>query len=191
MKKTILFFFLSVAITTIYSQSDSSVTRLENDTLYTKSGFKITENQQLKIGTGTMPDGDFKYIRIAATSLFQYTGNDRSAVNSANSLYASSRGLQYKVVRIDKYGNKKRGFVYYPIINVGATRYQVDIDNAIAAGEIDVPDEFKPKPKALVVEVKQQFSLADELTKLKKLYDDGVLTKDEYEAAKKKLLEKQ
>ena len=32
-------------------------------------------------------------------------------------------------------------------------------------------------------------SVADEIAKLKKLYDDGILTKEEYEAQKKKLLE--
>ncbi len=34
----------------------------------------------------------------------------------------------------------------------------------------------------------QSTSVADELTKLKKLYDDGVLTKDEFQAEKRKLL---
>lgn len=188
MKNNLLLIFLAVSIIT-YSQ-DTTHTRYQNDTLFTKSGYKIAENQMLKIGTGTMPDGDFKYIRIAATSLFQYTGTNRSAVNSSNSLASASAGFEYKVVRIDKYGNKKHGFVYYPIINVGAIRYQVDVDNAIANGELNVPEEYKPKAKPLVVEVKQQISVADELAKLKKLYDDGVLTKEEYEAQKKKLLEK-
>jgi hypothetical protein len=172
------------------AQNDSSETRLVNDTLVTKSGFKISEKQMLKIGTGTMPDGDFKYIRIASSSFFQYYGNDRSAVNSANSLQSSSKGFQYKVVRIDKYGTKKHGFQYYPIINVGMTRYQVDVDNAIATGELDVPEEYRPKAKPIVVEVKQSVSVADEIAKLKKLYDDGVLTKEEFEAQKKKLLDK-
>lgn len=188
MKRSILCILI---FTTIHlNAQENSNLRYENDTLYTTSGFKITEKQNLKIGTGTMPDGDFKYIRIAATSLFQYTGTDRSAVNSANSLNARSAGFEYKVVRIDKYGNKKRGYVYYPIINVGLVRYQIDIDNAIASGELVVPDEYKPKAKPLLVEIKQPVSIADELAKLKKLYDDGVLTKEEYEAQKKKLLEK-
>ena len=93
-------------------------------------------------------------------------------------------------MRIDKRGTKKHGFVYYPIINVGAIRFEVDIDNAIASGELSVPDEFKPKKDLATVVVKQETSLADELAKLKKLYSDSVLTKEEYEAAKKKLLEK-
>lgn len=180
---------LHVLISISLCAQDDIETKFENDTLYTKSGFKIYDNQMLKIGNGSMPDGDFKYIRIAATSMFQYTGTDRSRVNSANSLPASNRGFSYKVVRIQKYGTKKNGYTYYPIINVGAIRFQIDIDNAIAFGELDVPDEFKPKEKTATIEIKQPISVADELAKLKKLYDDGVLTKEEYEQQKKKLLE--
>jgi hypothetical protein len=193
MKKIFLLVLSWIYLTCTYCQSDSSLARFENDTLYTKSGYKIYPGEMLKIGTGTMPDGDFKYIRIASTSLFQYVGDDkyRTAKNAANSLSAQSRGLSYKVVRIDKLGRRKNGFVYYPIINVVTIRYQIDVDLAIESGELEVPDQYRPKPKTAVVEVKQQFSLADELAKLKKLYDDSVLTKDEYEAAKKKLLEKQ
>lgn len=121
--------------------------------------------------------------------LEQYQGNNRSGVDSANSLPSRNRGFDYKVVKIDKRGNKKHGYTYYPVINVGAIRF--DIDNAISSGELDVPENFKPKAKPLLVEVKGgQISVADELVKLKKLFDDGVLNKEEYEAAKKKLLEK-
>ena len=68
--------------------------------------------------------------------------------------------------------------------------FRSDIDNGIAVGEIEVPEEFRPKPKAVTVEAKQNISVADELTKLKKLRDDSVLTEDEYQAQKKKLLDK-
>jgi hypothetical protein len=73
------------------------------------------------------------------------------------------------------------------------SRYVIDIENAIEAKELDVPKEYaiaEKKPEAPSVTVKQEISVADELTKLKKLYDDGVLTKEEYEAQKKKLLDK-
>lgn len=50
--------------------------------------------------------------------------------------------------------------------------------------------KLKDAPKEVKKESKQgnSLSVADELTKLKKLYDDGILTKDEFEAQKKKLL---
>ncbi|MBP6477299.1 MAG: SHOCT domain-containing protein [Chitinophagaceae bacterium] len=181
---------IALLIISFSAFAQDSTTYLKDDKLYTQSGYVIEEKQMVKIGTGTMPDGDFKYIRIAATSLMQYSGNNRSAVNSSNSLPGRNRGYEYKVVRIDKRGTKKRGYNYYPVINVGAIRYDIDIDNAIATGELEVPDQYKPKVKPLVVEMKgAPLSVADELAKLKKLYDDGILTKEEYEAQKKKLLE--
>lgn len=171
------------------STSNPSQSQLKGDTLFTQSGYKVIDGVKLKLGTGSMPDGDFKFIRRNAGSLFNYTGNQARA-NEANALPRNNAGLEYKVIRIDKRGTKKHGYVYYPIINVGMIRYEIDIDNAIATGEIAVPDEFKPKKESPVVVVKNEVSVADELTKLKKLYDDGVLTKEEYEAQKKKLLEK-
>lgn len=140
-----------------------------------------------------MPDGDFRFIRTNSASLFAYHSNTgyNGLANQANSFPRNQSGLTYKVKRIEQRGSKKHGYVYYVIIG-GLVAYEIDVENAITSGELVVPDEFKPKPKTAttVVEVKQPLSLADELAKLKKLYDDSVLTKDEYEAAKKKLLEK-
>jgi hypothetical protein len=190
MRKLLLLLFIPA----FAAAQNDSVSHLEGDTLVTKSGFKVAEKQMLKIGAGAMPDGDFKYIRRSSTSLFQYTSSSgyQGLANQANSLSRSNGGLEYKVVRIDKRGTKKNGYIYYPIINVGAIRYEIDIDNAIAAGELSVPDEFKPKKEtAATVVIKQEVSVADEITKLKKLLDEGVLTQAEFDAQKKKLLEKQ
>jgi len=175
-----------------YAQ-DSTLPRIDGNTLITTSGFKVTEGQDLKIGIGSMPDGDFKFIRRNAASLWNYysTTGYQGLANQANAFPRSQAGLSYKVKRIEKRGKKKTGYVYYVVIATGLVKYEMDIDNAISSGELVVPDEFKPKPKnaVTVVEVKQQISVADELTKLKKLLDDGVLTKEEYDVQKKKLLE--
>jgi len=66
--------------------------------------------------------------------------------------------------------------------NGAAGRFSIEIDKAIKAGELI------PTPSAPTVNVVNQGSVADELVKLKKLYDDGVLTQKEYETQKKKLL---
>jgi hypothetical protein len=158
-----------------------------------KCGYKIIEGEKINIGTGSTDDGNFKFIRRSATSMSQFssTSGNNNAVNSANALPRASSKLEYKVVRIDKRGSKKHGYVLYPIINIGTIRYEIDLENAIEAGELIVPDECNPKKMtAAPVIIKQELSLADELTKLKKLYDDGVLNKEEYEAAKKKLIGK-
>lgn len=166
---------------------DSTIAHMVGDSLVTASGFKIGDNQKLKVGIGSTPDGDFKFIRVSSTSVWAAYGNDRNAVNSYNSLPRNSAGHELKVIRFDKRGNKRMGYVVYPIVTTGNLRWEVDIDNAITSGEIVVPDQYKAKSKASLSST-PPLSVADELMKLKKLYDDSVLTKEEYESQKNKLL---
>jgi len=173
------------------SQKDS-LAEIKNaaDTLYTISGFKVYTGQELQIGVGTMPDADFKFIRISSTSLLHHGSMNgfNGLENKANSLPRNTSGQKLKVLRFDKRGDSKHGYVYYPILNY-YTRYEVDIDNAINSAEIVVPEEFRPKQKPLVVEMNQNISVADELIKLKKLMDEGVITNEEFQSQKKKLLD--
>jgi len=183
---------VALLFTPALSFAQDTFPKLNGDTLYTSTGFKVVEGEKVKIGVGSTSDGDFKFIRRSSTSMFAYhsTTGYQGLANAANALPRNQAGLEYKIVRIDKRGTKKTGFVYYPIINIGMTRYEIDIENAITSGELNVPEEFKPKKESTAVVVQQEVSVADELVKMKKLYDDGVLTKEEYEAQKKKLLEK-
>jgi|688.fasta_scaffold812981_1 hypothetical protein len=176
-----------------YSQ-ESDLPKFENDTLYTSSGFKVTADQELKIGTGSTNDGDFKFIRRNSTGFGTLmTTTDNNAYNKSQlSLPRNMAGHKGKVVKIVRRGTKKMGFTYEPLVTFGVGKYEIDIENAIAYGELVVPDEYKPKSKNTntVVEIKQEVSIADELAKLKKLKDDGILTQEEYDTQKKKLLEK-
>lgn len=173
-------------------KQDEGRVNITPDSIAHKSGLVFKKGEVLKIGTGTMPDGSFKYVRINEASLMGYYSYTQNAANAANALPPSFSGRNGEIVKLQKRGNKKFGYQDYAIIKIGAmARYEVDIDNAILSGEIDVPEEFKPKAKVLQVEVKgASSSLADELIKLKKLLDDGILTKEEFEAQKKKLLDK-
>ena len=178
---------IALLLYTFLVQAQDS-TYVRNDSLFTRSGYIIIAGQDLKIGSGSAPDGDFKYISISQTSLMYGTSDNRSMANGYNSLSRQNAHHAFKVVRIDERGNKKHGFYYYPIINVGATRFQVDIDDAIASGEIVIPVEFKKQQTAAAV---PQEDVYDKLTKLKKLLDDSAITQQEYDAQKKKLLGEQ
>lgn len=193
MKKAHCFFFLFAL--PFFSFSQDEFPKIVGDTLFMRSGYKIAKGDYVKIGTGSMPDGDFRFIRINSKSVLAYYSSNgyQNQANAANSMPRKESGLKSKVKAVEKRGNTKRGYVYYLVIDGPALiNYEVDIENAIRTGELAVPNEFKPQPKELpaAVEIKQQISVADEIAKLKKLYDDGVLTKDEYEAQKKKLLDK-
>ena len=180
MKKVLL---LSLAcFSVILSDCQTAVVpRFENDTLYTTSGYKIIVGQEIKLGLGTKDNGDFKFITAGKTLLS--TPNQRSP-----SLRSSASGHTAIVKKIKTEGNSRNGYVYYAIIGVGEPiNYACNVESAIAAAEIVVPDQYKLKAKATTTT--QPFSVADELSKLKKLYDDSVITKEEYEAQKKKLLD--
>jgi hypothetical protein len=174
-------------------QLNNSYPKLVNDSLVTSTGYKVGEKQFIKFGLGTMPDGSYKFVRISSKSMWSYSGGANSnTLNTANALPPMFKGTTAEVHSIEKRGNKKFGYVRVLLLKIGAIqRYECDLENAVLAGEIEVPEEFKPKAKQQVIVVEQkQTSVADELVKIKKLYDDGILTKEEYEAAKKKLLEK-
>ena len=185
MKKLTLI-FLMIYGNMIYSQNQP---KFESDTLTTSTGFKVYEGLDLKIGTGSMNDGDFKFIRTNATSLFNYTSTTgyNGLANQANSFSRSNSGLTYKVKKIMHRGKKKNGYVYYAKIGQSLINYEVDIENAIKYGEIIVPEEFLPKSKSNlntnVIESKY-----DKLKKIKELKDSGILSDEEFQKEKEKIM---
>ncbi|WP_336689828.1 MULTISPECIES: SHOCT domain-containing protein [unclassified Chryseobacterium] len=192
MKKFLSTLSIILIFSNAFSQEkDATQTRLVGDTLITRSGFKITVGQDINLGTGSTPDGDFKFIRRNSTGFgtIMTMTNSNSYNKSQFSLPRNMAGHKGKVVKIVVRGNEKIGQTFEPLITFGSGRYEIDVDNAIISGEIIVPEEFRPKPKAAVIELKQNVSIADEILKLKKLLDDGILTKEEYDIQKKKLLE--
>nr|WP_236852946.1 hypothetical protein [Chryseobacterium sp. MEBOG07] len=142
-----------------------STPKFENDTLTTSTGFKVYEGLDLKIGTGSMNDGDFKFIRTNASSLFNYSSTTgyQGLANQANSFKRSNSGLTFKVKKIMPRGSKKNGFVYYCKIGSGLVNYEIDLENAIRSGELIIPDEFLPKEKS------QHLNSETKYDKLKKL----------------------
>jgi hypothetical protein len=162
-------------------------TYLHNDSLFTASGYIVVTGQDLKIGVGSSSDGEFKFIKESTSSL-HYTLSRGHPGSDNISLSVQKAHYLVTVIKIDTRGNKKNGYLFYPIINVGNMRYQVAIDDAIATGEIIVPDQYKPKP-ALSQQSQQQSDVYDKLKKLKELLDSGAITQEEYDAQKKKLLE--
>ncbi|MET3979010.1 hypothetical protein ABIB62_001579 [Mucilaginibacter sp. UYP25] len=183
--KTKLLLMLSAALFAVTTCFSQELPMIKGDTLYTTSGFKIIKGQDLKIGTGTMPDGDFKFIRINQASLFSYysTTGYQGLANQANALSRGKSGSLMKVAKLQKRGSEKKGFMYYVLLS-GFTRYEVDVENAIAAGEIVVPDEYKSKNTIAA----QPVSAADEIKKYKALLDAGAITQAEFDAKKKQLL---
>jgi hypothetical protein len=102
---------------------------------------------------------------------------------------------KYVIIKFFKnQSNKRTGDKRVAIINPsGGLNFIVDIEGGVRNQEILGLNQrsFVKKAEPTVIIQQPPQSLADEVAKLKKLYDDGVLSKEEYDAAKKKLIEKQ
>lgn len=189
MKKLFILSFL------VYGIAFSQENELRNDTLFLAKGGFLVEGQNIKLGKGSKDNGDFRHIEVSSTSMMRQVnttnnGFSSSRVNTqeANALSNEYNNLEGKIIRFDKRGTKKTGFKYMPILGIGLPqRYQVDIDNAIQAGEVLV-DGYKLEKKEYTQT--SDFSIADELKKLKDLMDQGILTEEEFNLQKEKLLNK-
>jgi hypothetical protein len=151
-----------------------------NDSLW------VREGDTLKLGTGSSGSrGDFRYIYIPANALLG------SMEESLNRTYAG----KYAVIKhFKKWEHKKSGTKIYTVINLGGLNEVVELGSAIETGEIVAINGKRVGPTAERVAVVNQASstsAADEIRKLKALMDEGIITKEEFEAQKKKLLEKQ
>ena len=131
----------------------------------------------IKVGMGSMPDGNFKYIRVTPPPFFppRPNGNNFSAKKDL--------ALSTAVIRKIKTTSQMSGSdkVMFTVKAGGIGTHDIWIVEAIAACEV-TPCNSTP-PGAV-----SHTSVADEILKLKKLLDSGAITKAEYDAQKKKLL---
>ena len=193
MKPILLFMLISFSFYTMkLNAQDNTLPKIEGDTLFTSSGYNIVAGQKLRVGTGTMPDGNFKYIRINSASFFAYgTMSDNihnpNEANYANSLNRRESGHEYFVAKLEKRGSTKTGYVYY-VLSKTFPRYEVDIENAISSGEIVIPSNLKSHPDKDKQSESGSISIAEEIDKFRNLYIQGALTEEEYEIQKRRLL---
>ena len=176
MKKLILVFLLSPII--VKAQKD--LPRFENDTLYTTSGYKIHKGQILKLSNGTADNGKFRFIKL-----------ENGGEHLLNSVYQNT---SIQVIRIYDYKISGLGNHYIGVYGIMTRRdgsknkigIDINFDRAIEnfeglPSELVVPEEFRNNKVVGVIE---------EIERLFKLYKEGALTKEEYEALKKKVIEK-
>jgi hypothetical protein len=129
----------------------------------------------IRLGLGTMPNGDFKYIQI--NQLLPGPPDPRRSGGMAARKDMSNNS--YVIRKISNVTQLTGGTkVAITIKTGGLPTCDIWIEDAIAACEV----QPCANQKAATVGV------ADELIKLKKLLDEGGITQAEYDAQKKKLL---
>ena len=145
----------------------------------------VQPGDTLHFGIGTDRKGDFVYIYQPPNF---WLGADETGLGRSHS-------NKFAIIKhFKKQKDKRTGEKTVAVINPsGGYNYIADLEGAINAKEIVAINgrSFEKTEQASTVIIQQQpSSMADELFKLKKLYDDGILTKEEFETAKKKILEK-
>lgn len=152
--------------------------RFEKDTVYTTSGYKIYKGQTLQFGSGTGNNGRFRFVNIKNGVPIDSLTNKAIVVKKLKNFGISSIGNGYiEIVSPLIYKDGSKGYI----------DIHMAFDNAIEnspelPSELIVPDEYRNK---------REVRIAKEINNLNNLYKEGALTKEEFAAQKKKLLERQ
>ena len=196
--------------------AQNKLPRFENDTLYTTSGYPLYEGQVLHLANGTSSAGYFKFIKFHTSQgktntyslqnstilvdklkAYKNSGGDNSSIRILG-MVTYPDGTKEETDIIMNFDKVMESFAGLPReLNVPEEFKNRKVE--IVANETKkqpvVPDNKKPvtteasQKKTQADEMKKQ-SVADEIRKLFELYKDGALTKEEYETAKKKVLER-
>jgi hypothetical protein len=169
MKNTLICFVIIFSPIFSFSQSpDIGFVKKSKEPFKATNGVIFKVGDTLKLSTGKAVNGDFMAVKY----LNNFNAPIRNADNRMNN--------RDQVILYFKNDGKEEFKSCYAF-----SKYcMIDINNAIHYNELVT--------KSLNTEEKQGplSSIADELAKFKKLYDEGVLTKDEFEKQKNRLLNK-
>ncbi|MCK8490431.1 SHOCT domain-containing protein [Spirosoma sp. RP8] len=150
----------------------------------TLGGWIIKKGDTLQLGKGTLPDKAFAFIYENPASFTADYRNGRLIKDYLGTRFARKTVV---VKDLSMVGTKKTGFAAVAIVSVGLmARYRVELANAFEAGEVIPPAKYRTAETSPVAD--KPIGVADELIKLKQLLDAGVLTQEEFNAQKKKLL---
>ncbi|MBS1501705.1 MAG: SHOCT domain-containing protein [Bacteroidetes bacterium] len=143
---------------------------------HASNGITYRPGDTIKLGLGSMPNGDFKYIQINQL-LPGPPDPRRSGAMAARKDMSNGSYVIKKIAKVEQMTGGEQ--VVITIRTGGLPTCDVWIEAAITACEV-TPCGQKTSGAPVGV--------ADELIKLKKLLDDGAITQAEYDAQKKKLL---
>lgn len=147
----------------------------------TAAGTRVRVGDTLRLGRGTLPTGDFQYVFVPENV---FTGSKQQNFTSQ----MSNLSVRVKDIRLQR--SRTFGDKTVAVVKANTLNGCVDLNAAEAAGEIVTANTRRAAVSAAGGGAggAAPLSTADELLKLKKLYDQQVLTKAEYDAQKAKLL---
>jgi hypothetical protein len=219
MKKFILTFIAIASFTTMLNAQADNFAELNNTTLYMKNGTVLREGDVIVLGKATgCYENCFEYIFQEPTEMLpkltnKFTKNvyairsgERVSIKKIKQISQNKEKiwllvLNYAVRKENFYCYLEQAFTAGEIILPAASvnTSQPTIQQEVKPVEQVIKSEIKqeePKTTEQPVKIqqpdvkeKQNFSVADEIRKLKALLDEGIITNEEFEKLKAKLLE--
>ena len=138
------------------------------------NGINYKVGDILWLGKGSGVDGQFEYVKIG--------GWAKKLSSTPMRLSYKNENRPFTIKKIFKYRSEKWKSVHLTLGSDSSTNYTMDLDNAISNGEVRQSIEKRNTNQ------QRNYDKYDKIAKLKKLFDDGALTQDEYEREKEKLL---
>jgi len=134
------------------------------------------------LGEGSMPNGNYKYLQMggwaAGLSYDPKAGNDQFNIG---------RGLSGVPVIIKKIKSGRingKEIVWFVVDGGNITSYTLNIEGAIYTCEVKLCNNNIVKTNK-IDDINNKY---EQLKKLKELYDSGILTKEEFDSEKEKIL---
>jgi len=180
MKNSFLILTMTFLSITSYGQKKGAE---EIITYTTEDGTTYTVGDSIHLGIGSNTnDGNFRYVYTLPNFNYNHTRYYNASLNGKFAI----------IDKMQQNGSDKMGYTMYFIFRYPAGKSAVMVESAIAAGEMITPaSKKKAEAKGSPIIIQQGgASLADEIKKLKDLLDQGILTQEEYDAQKQKLLNK-
>lgn len=151
------------------------------DTLFMNDGNRFVVGENLKLGYGSNPRKDFQFINISPASWATIMAGPKIV-----SLGSGWANLEMTIKDFKLWGTKKQGKKWYIILGGGnIANYACEIREALDFGEVRTALNDSKKQNNTN---NSDLSIADELKKLKELLDSGIITQEEFDAQKAKLL---
>lgn len=180
MKKSIIALAM-LSLPFLAHSQENDFGKLIKDTLELKNGARFVVGQKVKFGYGSGANKTFEFVHLSPWSI---AGPLKLTPQWAN--------LEMEIKGFKLAGTKKTGKAFIIVLGGGnLSPYWCEVVAAMDNGEVIVDGVNDKKTAAAANQAPASApSSADELKKLKDLYDSGALSKDEYETAKKKILDK-
>ncbi|MCM4170060.1 SHOCT domain-containing protein [Arenibacter sp. TNZ] len=165
---------LLVILLCLYTLSLTAQKKDKLTTYTAKNGINYKVGDILWLGKGSGEDGSFQYVKIG--------GWAKKLSSTPMKLSFKNENRPFTIKKMYKYRSEKWKSVHLTLGSDSSTNYSMDLDNALKSGEVKQTIEKRNNSPSL------SFDKYDQIAKLKKLFDDGALTKEEFESEKTKLL---